>query len=472
MKPDINEIKSTLSKKEFEKFGKFIKSPFFNSESRFVSVYDALAQGKPGREELARKIFGPDSDPGDDRFRKLVSEFMILYRRFLAECEFESNSAEQKLMLLERYLKMNVRDEFLKHADDTIKFLSSSKVKDEIYYRNLVSALSMKYSVEDVNTKDSSKDTSLILNHYADRYFTSMKLFIFQRLSSIEYTFNVNMEEHKTFFNELGAFIEKNKDSMKQNDPEIYLRYIELKLDTETFSESLYRDYLETLEMHSENLNLFSSYSALLNLLSKFINSGDPSFHSKVLEVSQLCCSMGIYKTYGVPYIDFKIIVESFISLGELDKALSFAQNNADFIIHANKYSIYCMMIGKIYFFRKEFNQAVSFLSKVSITDYIHYIEAKLISCRIEFEQGNYTEVLDTISTVKKFLKQRTEIGKYFLAAYNGFLTALMRLTKIKLSNLNKADRDLELGMLKRTILDSVSTVYAGGWLLERINNK
>ena len=284
MKPNINEIKSTLSKKEFEKFGKFINSPFFNTEQRFISLYDALAEGNTGRKELAEKIFGPGSEPSEDRFRKLVSEFMNPYKRFLAECEFGDHPAEQKLMLLERYMKTVSREDFLKQSNETIRFLGSSPVKDEIYYRNMVSALSMKYSVEDVNTKDSSKDTSIVLNHYTDRYFASMKMFIFQRLTSLEYTFSANLDAHKTFYNELQAFIEKNSDHLKQYDPEIYLRYIELKLDTEEFSEDRYRDYLEILDAQAWQLNLNSNYSSLLNLLSKFVNSGDRSFQAKILQ--------------------------------------------------------------------------------------------------------------------------------------------------------------------------------------------
>lgn len=81
-------------------------------------------------------------------------------------------------------------------------------------------------------------------------------------------------------------------------------------------------------------------------------------------------------------------------------------------------------MLGKIYFFKKDYNNAKTKLSKVSITDYIHYIEAKLITCRIEFEQENYETVFEYVNTVKKFLKQHTDIGKHFYSVYSIFLSA------------------------------------------------
>ena len=472
MKPDITELKSTLSKKEFERFGKFIRSPFFNTEQRFISLYIALAEGKPGRKELAEKIFGLGAEPSEDRFRKLVSEFMNLYRRFLAECEFGEHPAEQKLMLLERYMKSASREDFLKIANETVRFLGSSKVKDEIYYRNMVSALSMKYAIEDVNTKDSSKDTSIVLNHYTDRYFASMKMFIFQRLNSLEYTFSANLDAHKTFYKELGEFIEKNRDKLKQYDPEIYLRYIELKLDTESFSEERYNDYLATLDAQSWQLNINSNYSSLLNLLSKFVNSGDRSFHSKILELSELCQKMELYKINGISYIDFKIIIESAISIGEYEKALEFAQANGKYLNHDQKQSILYLMLGKVCFFKKEFNSAKTYLSKVSITDFIHYIEAKLITCRIEFEEENYVTVFEYINTTKKFLKQHTNIGRHFSSVYGIFLSALNRLAQISASNLQKHQRNMELDLLKDTILKSDTPMYAGNWLIEKIEEK
>jgi len=472
MKPDINEIKSTLSKKEFEKFGKFMNSPFFNTEQRFISLYDALAEGNTGRKELAEKIFGPGSEPSEDRFRKLVSEFMKLYKRFLAECEFENNQAEQSLMLLERYMKTETREDFLKHANETIRFLGSSAVKDEIYYRNMVSALSMKYSVEDVNTKDSSKDTSIVLNHYTDRYFASMKMFIFQRLTSLEYTFSANLDTHKTFYNELADFIEVNRDKLKQYDPEIYLRYIELKLDTETFSEERYSDYLDTLDTQSWQLNINSNYSSLLNLLSKFVNSGDHSFQAKILELSDQCQRLNLYKDNGISYIDYKIIIENAISIGEYDKALVFAQTNSEFLNHDHKQSISQLMLGKIYFFKKDYNNAKTKLSKVSITDYIHYIEAKLITCRIEFEQENYETVFEYVNTVKKFLKQHTDIGKHFYSVYSIFLSAFFKLARISASNLEKQEKNMELDMLKQSVLKAGAPMYASSWLVGKIEEK
>ncbi len=472
MKPDITELKSTLSKKEFERFGKFIRSPFFNTEQRFISLYNALAEGKPGRKELAEKIFGPEAEPSEDRFRKLVSEFMNLYKRFLAECEFGEHPAEQKLMLLERYMKSASREDFLKHANETVRFLGSSKVKDEIYYRNMVSALSMQYAIEDVNTKDSSKDTSIVLNHYTDRYFASMKMFIFQRLSSLEYTFSANLDEHKTFYKELGEFIEKNSDKLKQFDPEIYLRYIELKLDTESFSEERYSEYLETLESQAWQLNLYANYSSLLNLLSKFVNSGDRSFQAKILELSDQCQRLNLYKNHGISYIDYKIIIENAIRIGEYDKALAFAQTNSDFLNHDQKQSISQLMLGKIYFFKKEFNNAKTELSKVSITDYIHYIEAKLITCRIEFEQENYETVFEYVNTVKKFLKQHSDIGRHFYSVYTLFLKAFFKLARISASNLTKQEKDLDLGMLKHSIQKSETPMYASSWLVGKIEEK
>ena len=472
MKPDITEIKSALSKKEFEKFGKFMNSPFFNTEQRFILLYDALAEGNPGRKELAEKIFGPGSEPSEDRFRKLVSEFMKLYKRFLAECEFENNQAEQSLMLLERYMKTETREDFLKHANETIRFLGSSAVKDEIYYRNMVSALSMKYSVEDVNTKDSSKDTSIVLNHYTDRYFASMKMFIFQRLTSLEYTFSANLDTHKTFYNELADFIEVNRDKLKQYDPEIYLRYIELKLDTEEFSEERYRDYLEILDAQSWQLNINSNYSSLLNLLSKFVNSGDHSFQAKILELSDQCQRLNLYKNHGISYIDYKIIIENAISIGEYDKALVFAQENGGYLNHDQKESISFLMLGKIYFFKKDYNMSKTYLNKVSITDYIHYIEAKLISCRIEFELRNYVTVFEYVHTVKKFLKQHTDIGRHFISAYNTFLSAFNRLTQIAAGNLTSAEKNMELDLLKNSVLKNESPMYASAWLMEKIREK
>lgn len=152
MKLDIIQIPALLSKKELKKFGDFVRSPYFNTEPKFIRVYEIIASERDNisRKLIAKKIFGNDSSAGDVRFRKLVSEFMKLFERFFAEMEFSNDTLNQKFMILENLKKMNLRKEFLKQADDIIDYIENETVKDELYYKNMTDVYAKKYSVEEV----------------------------------------------------------------------------------------------------------------------------------------------------------------------------------------------------------------------------------------------------------------------------------------------------------------------------------
>lgn len=472
IKLDITQIHKLLSKKELNKFGDFIRSPFFNTEPRFVKLFELieLEGAMITRVSIAKKIFGPGASTGELRFRKLVSEFMKLFRRYMAETEFVSDTLSQQFMILEKFKKMNLRKEFLKQADDIIDYIENKTLKDELYYRNMADVYSRKYSVEDVNFKDYKKDLSFVINDYTDKYFVSMKIFLFQRFTTLEYSFDINIQQHKTFNKEILNFIELNRGEMKLNDPEIYLRYLALKLEFDGFNNEVYTEYVEIMTefQNKIRINEYLFYLMLLNVLSKLINSGKHEYNMNVIDITKKMEGKGLFKKQPIHYQNLKIITESAIVSKEYDWAIEFMEDNKENISQINKESVFYLMVAKLYFFKEDYFVTRKFISKVSMDDYFHYIEAKLIECRVEFELKNYLSVVDSINTAKKFLQSHSEIGKDFRKAYNIFLSILFKLVKLH----EKSGKDnilFELDMIEINILSEKNQIYAQSWIIEKI---
>lgn len=470
---NILDINNVLTKKEMKLFGSFIRSPFFNTEARFIRLYEIIELGGKTltREAIARKMFGEDTHQGDPRFRKLVSEFMKLFERFLAEAEFSADELNQKFMILEKFKKMNLRKEFLKQADDIIDYIENETVKDELYYKNMAEIYARKYSVEEINFKDYTKDLSFVINEFIDKYFIATKMFVYQRFATIEYVFDEHLEKSKTFKDAALSYINLNIDTIKESEPEIYLRYLALKLQTEAFNSGAYNEYLNILKQKSEEyrINEYVYYSTLINLISGYMNQGVIGLEEKLIEIGNLVRDKELYKIHGIDIIDLKIFTETAIAIGEYDWAINFTDSIKDHILHENKENVYKLITGKIYFFKKDYSNSRKLLSSISVSDYIHYIEAKLIECRIEFELKSYGPVLDLASTAKKFLKSHKKIGKHFSAAYNMFLDNIIKLVKVTESIHINSGLAYELSSIEKNIKDKESPVYAHGWLIEKI---
>lgn len=469
---NILEITNVLTSKEMKRFGSFIRSPFFNTEARFIRVYEIIRSGGKDltRETIAKQMFGDDTVQSDPRFRKLVSEFMKLFERFLAESEFSTDELNRKFMVLEKLQKMNLRKEFLKQADEIIDYIENETMKDEVYYRNMADIYAKKYSVEEINFKDYQKDLSFTVNEYTDKYFAAMKIFLFRRFHGLELSFQTDIKNSLSFYNEVLNYISENASELKENDPEIYLRFLEYRINQSGYDETIYNDYLEVLDKKSKQFKINESafYSSLLSILSEFINRGLLKYDKKVVELAELAESKGIYRKSGITYIDLKVIIESAIGEGKFKWAIDFSERVRDFIRHENKNSVFNLISGKLYFFSGDFSMAKKMLSGISVTDYIHYIEGKLIDCRMEFELKNYLSVTDSINTVRKFLKSHQEIGKDFKTAYILFTEYLLKLVKLKEKNI-KENISFETQQLEKDMTTNKGRVYAQQWLEEKL---
>lgn len=472
MKLDIVNIYRLINKKEMKKFGDFIRSPFFNSEPRFIKLYELIKSERDGisREIIARKIFAKNTSTSDTRFRKLVSEFMKLFERFLAEIEFSYDDLSRNFALLEKIKKLNLRREHFHYSKKIKSYIEDKTIKDELYYKNLIEIYAKRYAAEGINYRNWNEDLSFNINEYSDRYFIAMKLFVFRRFQGLEQTFSIDIKDKMSFYESIINYIESKKEDLKENDPEIYLRYLEYMIHKNGYNEEMYNEFLDILDKKSKQfqINEDAFYSSLLNILSGFINNGMTQYDKKVIELADLIDSKGIYRKSGITYTDLKVITECAIGEGRYEWAIKFAERVKDFIKHENKETIFKLISGKLYFFNKEYSEAKKHLALISMNDFTHYIEGKLIQCRIEYETGNLIAVCNLLNTVKKFLNLHTEIGKDFKNAYSIFTTILFKLVRIR-EKTKHTDIYFELDKIHKIISHSNMPIYANQWLLEEI---
>ncbi|MBL8015756.1 MAG: hypothetical protein JNK43_00675 [Ignavibacteria bacterium] len=471
MKPDINEIKSTLSKKEFERFGRFINSPFFNTEQRFVSLYNALAEGNPGRKELAEKIFGPGIDPSEDRFRKLVSEFIKLYKRFLAECEFESSDFEQRLMLLKQLSCRNLKKAYEREAEKIEESVQTAGIKDEEYYLKMLEIYNLRYQAEGFNTSSWNDDLSFKIDHYLDRYFASMKLFLYQRIQSIEYLFQPDIAHVKNYFDELNQYIQRNSLELMSEYSDVNLRHMMYKMVESPDSPELLDQILFVLSKYEGNSKVSCNvyYEDLINYYTLLNNLGKGPYDEKIIQLAEIMTSKGYFNTTISSNI-YKIVLESAIALTEYKWAETFAENFKDKIKDSNSSSMYASCMGKICFFQGEYGRARSFLKKVEFDDYTRYAEAKLIECRILYEERKLQDLLVLLETVKKYMKAHKEIGISLRGIYGTFLNIMKEIVKLYEKKKVSIDITFDVFKLEEEMLNHKDYIYAKAWLNEKIS--
>jgi hypothetical protein len=150
---EVTEITRVLTITEFKRFGMFISSPFFNTEQRFIKLYNVIKRNKEDltREKIAEEFYGEKISAADARFRKLISEFMKLFQRFLSEIEFEKDSFRRRLMLIEQLADRNLNKSYLQETKRAEAEVEESVVKDEKYYSQMLALYQTRYRSEGFN---------------------------------------------------------------------------------------------------------------------------------------------------------------------------------------------------------------------------------------------------------------------------------------------------------------------------------
>jgi hypothetical protein len=151
MKIDITKISTVLNKKELDRFGKFLSSPFFNTEDRFVKVFNVIKSEKENitREKIIRNLFGAGVSTTDARFRKLVSEFMALFERYLSEMEFEKDRYRRQ-MTLKQFAGRHLNGYYTRQKVEAE--VRTTGIKDEKYYSQMLEYYSFRYKIENLIT--------------------------------------------------------------------------------------------------------------------------------------------------------------------------------------------------------------------------------------------------------------------------------------------------------------------------------
>jgi len=475
---EFTELFKGTSKEEFLRFGSFLLSPFFKAPKRIVKLYELIREyyDQLDCNTVTREVISGYFYPGKEysetqvNVRKLISEFKDYFNRFQSEREYEDKEFVQKLFLLKQLRKKQRINDYKRFLGDTKGTIESIETKDEEYFRMLLDLSAEQYLFEGCHYKHFNEDLSFQISEYMDLYFIAYKLFLFQRLEAREYVLKTNIHKYPKFYDAVFEEIDHNIEYYKSY-PEIYCRYLMLKMNKEPHSLELYDEYLKYLDYADGEMkiNCCSYYQDLLNHCMRMVNYGKSEFEEKIIEFAEVMESKSMFEKYGISNNDLKIIIESSIGTGKFKWGEEFLKRNIKHAEELSHENVYNLGLAKIYFFNKQYSQSREHLIKVTYEDYVHYVDAKLIEARIEYEEQCFIEICSIIETVKKYLKAHPEIGDIYRKSYLAFVNFLNRLVKIYESSMIQKFNDYDIKKLKEDITSYPNQLYGAEWLLDKI---
>ena len=181
---DLRFIKllKTLSRDEMLRFGKYLRSPFYNYKAYLFDFYEALKRYYPEFEpkklkveKIWPKVF-PDKAFNQNKFWRLCSDMNLMLEQYLIALEVEYSDAIQRKTLIDSLGRRQAMDLFDSEVKAARTALAKQPERDASWFKENM-ALNEKWYFHPQSNKFNKKDTSLHeLLDSLDAYFILQKL--------------------------------------------------------------------------------------------------------------------------------------------------------------------------------------------------------------------------------------------------------------------------------------------------------
>ncbi len=484
---EINFIKllKSFSKNEIREFEKFISSPFFNSQTVLINLYNELVRFHPefkendlSKEKIFESIFR-DKVFNDTLFRKYISNLMKLAENYLIYKNISENEDRRITCLLDQFDKKHLTGFFEKQMTKTEKNISeNSKIKaDTFYYKHCREELKASYFIR-INEIQNIKHC-LIKSH--------IYILFHMLLTTTDYTNHMLIVQNSFRDSEgdSGYFDKVNKlfdlISYLENNSEL--------TDTEKMLVSLCKIDITIFKNPYEISNLKIMKNIIFNMADELSKSLLYTFFSHLNFYYLLNISRNIHELNEDLFLNYKYMSETglFVSeekgfinfseyrtillyslrLKELEFAEKFILENENYHDPVLKKNILYYSMALLNFEKKEYEKSLKMIAAVKVNDFIIKMDLDTLRLLIYYDL-NYTDsALSLIDSFRHFLSGNKILSKDVIKSNLGFL----KYYRILLMGKNNNSAQVDFTKIKSEILNN-NNLRRKTWLIEKIDNE
>jgi hypothetical protein len=467
---------SKLSQKEFKDFGKFLKSPYFNSNSNIIKLYDIIAKYFPeleheklSKENLYSFVY-PKEKYNDSTTRGLLSSMLKLAEEFLAHESLRNDTFRFNEFMLNELSCRGIHDLFNTNIKSLRTEIETKKSEEEDYYflryrmETMVnSQLSKTYvplTQKDIPGDINANDTDNILIYF---FIAILKRYNYLLTKTGSFNVSINLN----FLDEIIQYLSKQD---LQKTPLLNYHYNRAMMYLSSWDKKyffalkkiLHENYNEFI--HEDRYNILGT---LQNFLVQKIRAGADELVEEQYELYKFAMEKDILTFDSVEYLHpvlFSNVVSSAINLKKPEEAKEFIHKYTERLDPERKETAVNFNLAKVYFAEKKFDEAIESLSNVQQEDVFYKFWIKSLCSQIYYEKNYTEELILLLDTYKSFLNNNIIINQSLKETHTTYIGFLSRLIKLK----DIPDKH-ELGFLKHEI-QNAKTIINKDWLIEKIN--
>jgi hypothetical protein len=475
----ITKILRNFSKDEIKEFGKFVRSPYFNTSEATAQLFEEVKKHYPGfdkksysRENLFRAVYNSRAY-SDDLLRKLISNLIILTEEFIFINSIRKEKALRSITLLDNFNQYGSSAPIENKLNDLEEIIQGKKIyNDHFKDKAALNRIKYNYFVNNNRFKDASDKLNEYGDHtlchfmqsFADIYKLKMQIQSSYKQADKNTAFDIFYRHFdlEGFSSELNLLKNPGYNSLRES----YL-FIKLSEDIDDFE-----SYNELKELLRKNIESYDAAYAcrvitvLLNFgLSRIIHRKDNSSYKELFGLYKLSLENGNLLSFHNKFMNlvtYRNILYIAIEVKEFKWIREFIKDYLPEVKADNKDSLENISLGILSFEISDFGKALEYITKVKYDHEIFKIDVKNILMKTYYELGYFETALSMIDTTKHLLTSEINISDGVKKLHYTFIKYYTELLNIRLNY-----DDFRLHKLIRELQEDES-VLSREWLLEK----
>lgn len=420
---------SSLSSAEVREFGKFVRSPFFNTRPALVDWFDFLAvcraQENPSHpipEGLGEGLSG----------RLAHSALLALLEKYLVYKEQFSDETRSKIRLAAAYRKRNLNRHFQITLREARQNQERQPWRHADYYHDLNLIEWEQYQFDTAQKRTDSLNIQTT-SDLMDTAFVARKL----RLACLAVS---HQAVYKTDYRIglLDAVLQESERMAAIPAVGLYFHCYHFLMDPFDLGEGHFGRFREILVSSAETFpkeELRTLYLLAINFGIKKANESRPGWLKTTLDLYQAALAYELLLENGqISRFAFTNIVAIAVRVGEADWAETFILEYRPRLERSWRDATASLNLARVAFARKDYAGALQQLQRSDYKDTINNMIAKIYQLKIYYETDELDLLNSHLASLKNYVRRHTAIG-YHRTNYTRILHFTEQLMALNFNN-------------------------------------
>ena len=463
----LQEALSVLTPAEIREFGKFVRSPFFNTRQPLVDLFDALTAKQPATpkiKNIATSIVPDETLPlppqlGVDA-RLANSALLALLEKYWMYREKFEDTERAKIRLAGLYRKRNLPKHFLITLREARRSRERRPWRHADYYHDLNLIEWEQYQYDTTARRTESLNLQAT-SDMMDTAFIARKLRLACLARSHQAVFRTDYQ-----MGLLEAVLQHVETTGLVQIPAIGLYFHCYHFLNDAQATAHFEAFKAMLFEHAGVFppeELRTLYLLAINFGIKKINESSEGWLRATLELYQSALQHGLLlENQRLSRFAFNNIVAIALRVGEVDWAEKFILDYKPSLERQWREVTSSLNLARVAYARKDFPAALSHLQRSDYKDLLNNLIAKTLQLKIYYETDEYDLLDSHLTSMSNFIRRHTAIG-YHRTNYSRIVYYTRQLMAVNL-------HDPQAVTALRSKMEQEEILTEKEWLLGRVD--